>query len=69
MATGDLEERRQSMARQLQHAAVHAAAVDVQGKCMPGRLAQFWRLFWQWRVVYLLVMVYAVVQQAQALTV
>ncbi|KAL0044361.1 hypothetical protein WJX82_002138 [Trebouxia sp. C0006] len=34
---GDLEVRRQSMARQLQHAAVHEAAVDVQDLCLRAR--------------------------------
>ncbi|KAL0038127.1 hypothetical protein WJX79_003878 [Trebouxia sp. C0005] len=36
-AQGDLEVRRQSMARQLQHAKVHAAAVDVQDLCLRAR--------------------------------
>ncbi len=32
------------LVQQVKQAAVHAAAVDVQGKCLPDKLAPFWKL-------------------------
>ena len=33
-----------AVVQQVKHTAVHAAAVDVQGKCMLDKLAPFWKL-------------------------